>query len=168
MSFSTMRPWLAGGAMIVAVAGAAQAQEDPKAAFEARYVELRDAMMGNNKAAAERLLAADYEIIDIRGETRGRAEVMERMGQMPPGMENVKPESKVLKVTVKGDTANVESQMTMQMKRPDENGEEMLLDIAVISDDVWVQRGGAWVLQRSTQKELTVSRNGEVVFRQAN
>lgn len=83
-------------------------------------------------------------------------------------MANMKPETKVLTVKVSGDTAAVDSQMNLQMKRPDENGEEMTLDIAVISADTWVNRGGVWLLQKSVQKEMTVSKDGEIVFRQAN
>ena len=110
MSFSSMRHWLAGGAIAVAVAGAAQAQQDPAAMFEARYTELRTAMLGKDRAAAERILAPEYQSTDIRGETHQRADVLERMGQIPEGMEP--PQGKVLKVTVSGDSAAVENQMT--------------------------------------------------------
>lgn len=168
MSYSTMRQWLAGGAMIVAVAGSAQAQQDPNTVFEARYTELRTALLSKDTAKAGAIMAPDYESTDIRGDTHNRAEVLERMGQMPAEMANMKPETKVLTVKLSGESAAVDSQMTMQMKRPDENGEEMTLDITVVSSDTWVQRGGVWLLQKSVQKEMSVARNGEVVFRQAN
>lgn len=168
MSFSMMRPMLAGGLVAIAMAGSVQAQEDPKAAFEVRYTEMRNAMLTKDRAATEKMLAADYVSTDIRGDTHNRTEVLDRLAQLPPEMANMKPETKVLAVKVSGDTAAVESQMTMQMKRPDENGEEMTLDIAVVSADTWVNRGGAWLLQKSVQKEMTVSKDGEVVFRQAN
>ncbi len=168
MSFSMMRPLLAGGLVAVALVGSAQAQEDPKAAFEARYTEMRNAMLAKDRAATEKLLAADYVSTDIRGDTHNRTEVLDRLAQLPPEMANMKPETKVLTVKVSGDTAAVDSQMTMQMKRPDENGAEMTLDIAVVSADIWVNRGGVWLLQKSVQKEMTVSKDGEVVFRQAN
>lgn len=165
MSFSSMRHWLAGGAIAVAVAGAAHAQQDPAAMFEARYTELRTAMLGKDRAAAERILAPEYQSTDIRGETHQRADVLERMGQIPEGMEP--PQGKVLKVTVSGDSAAVENQMTMHMKRPGEDGAEMVLDVTVISDDTWVQRSGVWLLKTSVQKDLTVAKDGEVVFHQA-
>lgn len=168
MSFSTMRHWLAGGAMVVATAGAAYAQEDPKAVFEARYAELSTAMLGKDAGKVGSILAPEFESTDIRGETHTRADSLEQMGKMPAGMENMKPVTKVLSVKQNGDTATVESQMTMQLKRPDENGEEVTLDIAVTANDVWIQRGGTWLLQKSIQKELSVSKDGEVVFRQAN
>lgn len=168
MSFSTMRHWLAGGVMIVAVAGSAQAQQDPKAVFEARYTELRDAMMSKDAAKATAIMAPDYESIDIRGDSHNRAQVIERIAQMPPEMANMKPTSKVLTVKLNGDSAAVDSEMTMQMKRPDESGTEMTLDITVVSADIWVQRGGVWLLQKSVQKEMTVAKDGEVVFKQAN
>lgn len=166
MSFSTMRHWLAGGAIAVAVAGAAHAQQDPAAMFEGRYTELRTAMLGKDRATAEKILAPDYQSTDIRGETHARAEVLDRMGQLPEGMEP--PKGKVLKVTVTGDNAAVQNQMTMHMKRTGEDGAEMVLDVTVVSDDTWVQRGGAWLLKTSVQKEMTVAKDGEVVFRQAN
>ncbi len=168
MSFSMMRPLLAGGLVAIAVAGSVQAQEDPKAAFEVRYTEMRNAMMAKDRAATEKLLAPDYQSTDIRGDVHNRTEVLDKLAQLPPEMANAKPETKVLSVKVTGDTAAVDSQMTMQMKRPDESGAEMTLDIAVVSADIWVNRGGTWLLQKSVQKELTVSKDGEIVFRQAN
>jgi Domain of unknown function (DUF4440) len=168
MSFSTMRTWLAGGAIVMAVASAAYAQDDPRAMFEARYTQLRTALFAKDGAAASAILAADYESTDIRGETRTRAQVLERLGDMPPGLENAKPESKVLKVSVSGDSAAIESQMTLSVKRPGDDGTEMQLGITVVSDDTWVQRGGAWLLQKSVQKDLSVSKDGEIVFHQAN
>lgn len=167
MSFSTMRHWLAGGAMVVAVAGAAQAQEDPKAMFEGRYAELSTAMLGKDRAGAEKLLAPEYESTDIRGDTYNRAEVLDRMGRMPGGAD-FKPQTSVLKVKLNGASAAVDSQMTIKMQRPDENGEEMTLEVTIVSADTWVQRGGVWLMQKSVQKEMSVARNGEVVFSQAN
>lgn len=168
MSFSMMRPMLAGGLVAVALVGSVQAQEDPKAAFEARYTEMRNAMLAKDRAATEKLLAPDYQSTDIRGETHNRSDVLDRLANLPPEMANMKPETKVLTIKLSGDSAAVDSQMTMQMKRPDESGAEMTLDIAVVAADTWVNRGGTWLLQKSVQKELTVSKDGEVVFRQAN
>lgn len=167
MRFSTMRHWLASGVMIVAVAGAAQAQEDPKAVFEGRYAELGTALFGDDRSAAERLLAPEYESTDIRGETYTRAQALERIGRRPEGMDFT-PQFTVLKASPNGTTAAVDSQMTIKMQRPDESGEEMTLEITVVSADTWVQRGGIWLIQKSVQKEMTVARNGEVVFSQAN
>ncbi|HOB14795.1 MAG TPA: nuclear transport factor 2 family protein [Novosphingobium sp.] len=166
MSFSTMRHWLAGGAIAVAIVGSAQAQQDPNAMFEARYTELRTAMLGGDKATVEKILAPEYEATDIRGETHQRAMVLERLGQLPEGMEQ--PQGKVLTVKVNGDSAAVESQMTMHMKRTGDDGAEMALEIVIVSDDQWVQRGGAWLLKSSVQKDISVSKDGEVVFHQAN
>lgn len=168
MSYSTMRHWLAGGAMVVAVAGVAHAQEDPKLAFEARYTEMTGAMMSKDAAKLGTMLAPEFETTDIRGETHNRAQMIENLAKLPPEMAQMKPTSKVISVKQTGDTAAVESQMTMQIKRPDESGNEITLDIAMTADDTWVQRGGAWLLQKSVQKEMTVSKDGEVVFKQAN
>lgn len=151
--------------MIVAVATAAQAQ-DANGAFEGRYAELTSAMLGKDSAKLSSILAPEFESTDVRGETHNRAEALARMAQMPDGGD-FKPQTKVLSVKVAGDAAAVENQMTVQIKRPDQNGQEMALDIAITADDVWVQRGGSWVLQKTVQKEMTVSRGGEVVFRQA-
>lgn len=168
MSFQAMRGFLAGGVMAVAVASAAYAQTDPKAVFEARYTELSTAMLAKDSAKVGAMVTADYESTDIRGDVHNRAAMLEQMGKMPPGMENMKPETKVLNVKMSGDSAAVDSQMNLQMKRPDEEGKEMTLDIAIVSADTWVNQGGVWLLKKSVQKELTVSRDGEVVFRQAN
>ena len=49
MKFSNLQGLIVGGAMIVAVAGAAHAQ-DANAGFESRYAELTAAMLGNDSA----------------------------------------------------------------------------------------------------------------------
>lgn len=162
-----MQGVLAGGAMIVAAAGVAKAQDDAKAAFEARYTELRTAMVARDAAKVGAVLAPDYQSTDIRGDVHSRSEVLERLGQMPGGSD-AKPQTRVIAVSLNGESAAVDSEMTVQMKRPDDKGEEMTLDITVKADDTWVQRGGAWLLQKTVQKEMSVARNGEVVFRQAN
>ena len=79
MSFSMMRPLLAGGLVAVALVGSVQAQEDPKAAFEARYTAMSTAMLAKDRAATETLLAPDYESTDIRGEVHNRAEVLNKL-----------------------------------------------------------------------------------------
>lgn len=161
-----MQGVLAGSAMIVVVASAAQVQDDGKAAFEARYAELRTAMVTRDAAKVGAVLAPDYASTDVRGETHTRAEMLERLGQMPAAGD-AKPQTRVIAVKLNGESAAVDSEMTVQMKRPDEQGAEMALDITVKADDTWVQRGGAWLLQKTVQKEMIVARNGEVVFRQA-
>jgi Domain of unknown function (DUF4440) len=168
MSYSTMRHWLAGGAMVVAMAGVAHAQEDPKVAFEARYTEMTGAMLSKDAVKLGAVLAPEFESTDIRGETHTRAQMIENLAKMPPEMAQMKPSTKVVSVKQTGDTAAVESQMTIQIKRPDESGQEITLDIAMTGADTWVQRGGVWLLQKSVQKEMTVSKDGEVVFKQAN
>ena len=113
------------------------------------------------------MLAPEYESTDIRWETDTRAQALERIGRRPDGM-NFTPQTTVLKVKLNGTSASVDSQMAVKMQRPDENGEEMTLEITIVSADTWVQRGGVWLMQKSVQKEMSVARNGEVVFRQAN
>lgn len=166
MRLSNMRGWIAAGTMIVAVASVAHAQ-DANAGFESRYAELTAAMLGKDSAKLSTILAPEFVSTDIRGETHNRAEALARMGQMPGG-QDIKPQTKVLSAKLTADSAAVESQMTVQIKRPDQNGQEMALDIAIKADDTWVQRGGTWLLQKTVQKEMIVSRDGEVVFRQAN
>lgn len=165
MRFHGIHGWLAGGAMIIATATAALAQ-DANSAFDARYAELATAMLAKDSAKLTTILAPEFESTDLRGDTHNRAEALARMAQMPDGAD-FKPQTKVLSTKVSGDAAAVESQMTVQIKRPDQDGKEMALDIAITADDLWVQRGGAWLLQKTVQKEMTVSRDGEVVFRQA-
>jgi hypothetical protein len=168
MTFSTIRQWLAGGVLVVAAAGAAYAQTDPKVAFEARYAELTTAMLGKDTAKAGAIMAPEFESTDIRGETHTRTEALERMGQMPAEMAEVKPQTKVVAVKMNGDTAAVDSQMSMQMERPDDTGKTAKLEITMLASDTWVQRGGVWLLQKSVQKDMSISKDGEVVFHQAN
>jgi len=165
MRISAMRHWLAGGVVAVAMAGAAVAQDDPKALFLGRYDALRSAMLARDAAAVGKIIAPDYEMTDIQGGTHNAAEVQERMTRMPADPTR-KPVTTVLSATVSGETAAVKQQMDMHMTRPMEDGTKAEMDVTVISDDTWVHRGDAWLLQKSVQNDLTVKKDGEVMFHQ--
>lgn len=168
MTFSNLRAALAGATIVIAASSAAYAQDDMKAAFDARYAELSGAMLGKDATKVGAILAPEYTATDIRGETHNRADALARLDKMPPEMAKMKPETKVLSVKQNGDSAAVESQMTLHMTRPGDDGKDMVLDIEITADDTWVQRGGAWQLSKSVQKAMQVSKDGEVVFKQAN
>ena len=59
MTFSNLQGLFAGGAMIVAVAGVAHAQ-DANAGFESRYAELTAAMLAKDSAKLSTLLAPEF------------------------------------------------------------------------------------------------------------
>jgi ketosteroid isomerase-like protein len=163
-----MNFWL-GGAVAVAIASAtaAAAQDDAKALFQARYDTFRSAMAAKDAAAAGAVLAPGYSMTDIRGETRDASGLQAMMAQMPPGLsENSK--TTVLEATVTGDSAAVKQELAAAMKRPGPDGNEMNLELSVVSNDTWVKIGDAWLLKTSVQKDLVVKRDGEVFFKQSN
>ena len=79
----------------------------------------------------------------------------------------MKPKVSILSATITGTSATVSNQMDMHMSRAMEDGTTAQLDVTVISEDTWVQRGGVWLMVKSVQKDLSVSKDGEVVFHQA-
>ena len=165
MAFSSMRPWLAGAAITVCMAGAAYAQ-DAKTVFEARYAEMSVAMQAKDTAALGKMMAPDFVMTDIQGTDHDAAEMQAAMDKRPGGTGAV-PKITIVSAQISGTTAKVEQQTEIHMDRPGPDGTPMKLDITVLTEDNWVQSGGAWLLQSSNQKDVSVARDGEVVFHQA-
>ena len=180
MVYSSMRPWLAGAAIAVCLVGSAQAQ-DAKAVFAARYAEMSAAMQAKDSAAVAKMMTPDFVMTDIQGNEHNASEMNGMMGRRgggdskgdaaaaPAAPEPPRPVPKITIVSaqIDGSTAKVEQQLEIHADRPGQDGKPMKLDITVLTDDVWVQSGGAWLLQSSDQKDVSVARDGDVVFHQA-
>ena len=165
MAFSSMRPWLAGAAIAVSLASSAYAQ-DAKAVFEARYAEMSTAMQAKDMAAVTKLLAPDFVMTDIQGTDHNAAEMQAAMDKRPGGPGAV-PKVTIVSAQISGTTAKVEQQTEIHMDRPGPDGTAMKLDVTVLTDDNWVQSGGAWLLRSSDQRDVSVAKDGDVVFHQA-
>jgi ketosteroid isomerase-like protein len=159
---------LAGTFAALTHGGSALAQDDPKAQFQARYTELRGAMEAHDAATLGKVLAPDYQMTDISGQTHDGAEVMERMAQMAGKSADPSrhADTAVLAATITGDTATVEQQLSAGGKRAGDDGEEHTMEMVAQSTDSWAKRGDAWVLVKSVQTGITVKRDGEVLFKQ--
>ncbi|MDE2411057.1 MAG: DUF4440 domain-containing protein [Sphingomonadales bacterium] len=168
MSFAFRHAGLFAGALLasIAVVAPAQAQDDAKAMFEARYAALRAAMTAHDAAAAGKILAPEYQMTDLRGETRTGAEMIERMGKMAARAPDPsrKVENKVLSATINGSSATVEQQLVGGGKRVGDDGAEHTMEMVMSSTDTWAKRGDAWLLVKSVQTGMTVKRDGEVFF----
>ena len=169
MAFSTLRPWLAGTAIAVSLASAAYAQ-DAKAVFEARYAELTAATLAKDPVALGKLTAPDFVMIDIQGNEHNAAEMREAMDKRPTPAgagAGAAPKITIVSAQISGTSAKVQQQMEIHMDRPGPDGKPAKIDVTVLTDDTWVQSGGAWLLQTSEQKDVSVAKDGDVVFHQA-
>ena len=165
MAFLTLRPWLAGSVIAVSIASAAYAQ-DAKAVFEARYAELTAATLAKDPVALGKLTAPDFVMIDIQGNEHNAAEMREAMDKRPAPA-GVAPKITIVSAQINGTSAKVQQQMEIHMDRPGPDGQPAKIDVTVLTDDTWVQSGGAWLLQSSEQKDVSVAKDGDVVFHQA-
>lgn len=155
------------GAMVAAVAIAAPAlAQDAKTVFEPRYAELHAATDARDMTALGKIVTPDYQMTDIRGDTHNLTEMQGMFAKLPqdPAM---KPKYAIVSATISGASAVVQQQMQMHVKRPMEDGSVAELDITIISDDTWIQQSGVWLLQKTVQKDISVAKDGEVVFHQA-
>lgn len=161
-----MNFWL-GGIVAVALASAATAQDDAKAQFQVRYDTFRAAMASKDSAAVNAILAQGYQMTDIQGTNHDASGVATLMERMPAAMGR-DSKTTVLEAVVTGDSAAVKQELAATMKRPGPDGNEMNLEMSVVSNDTWVKVGDAWLLKASVQKDLVVKRDGEVFFKQSN
>ena len=165
MAFSNMRPWLAGAAVALSIAGSAYAQ-DAKTVFEARYAEMSAAMQAKDAVAMAKMLTPDFVMSDIQGTDHNAAEMRDAMDKRPGGA-GVAPKITIVSAEISGTTAKIEQQTEIHIDRTGPDGNPAKLDITVLTDDSWVQSGGAWLLQSSNQKDVSVAKDGDVVFHQA-
>ncbi len=165
MHFLNMRSWLIGGALIVASAGPSHAQESPTGDFDGRYAELSTAMLKKDSAKLGQLLTPEFETTDLKGKISSKAEVLARLEDRP-GDDTFRPSMKVLSVRLTGDSASIDSQMSADVKQTDPDGTEITFNVAVVAEDTWIKRAGTWLMQKSMQRELIVSHDGQVVHRQ--
>ena len=164
MAFSSMRPWLAGAAIAVSLAGTAYAQ-DAKTVFEARYAELSAAQQAKDLAKLQTMMTPDFTMIDIQGTEHNAAEMKDLMDKRPVGA-GVVPKITIVSAQISGATAKVEQQIEIHTERAGPDGTPAKMDITVLTDDEWVQSGGAWLLKSSDQRDVSVSKDGDVVFHQ--
>ena len=180
-------------AATIGIAVPALAQDGTKAQFEARYAELRAAMQARDEAALSAILTPDYTMNDVQGETRTRADLLQRGGRMggrgpggggrpegappadgkrpdgpPPGAP--RPERKmeqiVLSAKVTGEVATVDQQLSMSGSREGDDGKPHTMQMTMKATDVWVRQNGMWMLKASNQTEMSMVRDGEEVFSQ--
>lgn len=165
MAFSSMRPWLAGAALAVSLAGTAHAQ-DAKTVFEARYAELSAAQQAKDVAKLQTMMAPDFSMIDIQGNEHNAAEIKEMRDKRPGAADGIVPKITIVSARITGDTAQVEQQIEIHAERPGPDGQPAKMDITVQTADEWVKSGGAWLLKSSDQRDVSVAKDGEVVFHQ--
>ena len=167
---TAFRSWLAIASIALSAAGtlgfAGIAQAQNAAVFDALYTQLHIATAAKDSAALAQLMAPGYRMTDIQGDTHGFAQVQERLAKLPSDPAR-KPKITVLSVTVTGASALIKQRMELHMSRPGADGTPAELDITALSDDVWAPSGGTWQLLSSEQRDLSVSKDGEVVFHQA-
>lgn len=163
---------------------------DSTSAFQERYAELRTAMQAHDEAAVDKLVAPDFSLTDIRGDSHGREDLVERGGRMggrgdrqparadagkhgdkdgqPAPHPERKIEQTVLSATVQGNLATIDQQLSMSGKRAGDDGDEHTMEMTMRATDTWARQDGAWVLKSSVQKDMTVKRDGDVVFHQGS
>ncbi|MFM5916795.1 MAG: nuclear transport factor 2 family protein [Novosphingobium sp.] len=165
MAFSTLRPWLAGAAIAVSLVGSAHAQ-DAKAVFEARYAEFSAAQQAKDIAKLQTMMAPDFVMYDIQGNEHNASEMKEMFDKRPAAMDGLAPKITIISAAITGNTAKVDQQVEIHTTRNGPDGQPAKLDITVQTSDEWVQSGGTWLLKSSDQRDVSVAKDGEVVFHQ--
>ena len=174
-------------AAAITISAPVLAQADAAADFQARYTQLRAAMEAHDQAAIGAIMAPDYAMTDLNGETRTREQMMgaRRGGRdRPAGAAPTSPAAPtdaakpaaprpqrqvtltVQSATVTGPVATVVLQTKMNGTRTGDDGKPHTMEMTAVSTDTWAKVGDAWQLKASVQKSMEMKRDGEVVFSQ--
>lgn len=140
----------------------ADADADAKAAFTARYAQLRTAFESRDPKAIKALLAPKFQSFDVRGEASDADEMIDDLGRFPPNADR-KTEMTIKSVATKGDTAVVEQTRDIKLSHPGPDSAAHAMEIVSTSDDSWVQSPSGWLLASTATIDMTIMRDGVVM-----
>jgi len=131
-------------------------------ALAANYTKFNIAFMKKDIAVFSNMLAPDYVAIQPNGQKMGPKEMIANFERQRKDLKDPKMESKIARVTVKGNeaTAAVHGRLVGTMTDPHTRAPHKLVVIAE-SQDTWSKRDGVWKLKTFHVIRQTVSLDGK-------
>ncbi len=132
--------------------------------LEAAYVRIVDALKKNDPTTFEELLAPDFQVKLINGETHEREWLLNYLRNNANTFKVLKLSIKIKKLTVRGNEAIVIIEQKSSRTLSDEQGKPHQLDVGAIQQETWVKTPEGWRLRHNEElKRLYVKQDGKPV-----
>ena len=148
----------------VPVAVRADSKNDTRKELKAAYVRIADALKNNDPAVFEELLAPDFQVKLINGETHDREWILNYIRNNAKAFKVLKLSIKIKKLTVSGNEAIVLIEQKSSRTFNDAEGKSHRLDVGAIQQETWVKTAEGWWLRHNVElKRLYVTQDGKPI-----
>ena len=148
----------------VPVAVRADSKNDTRKELKAAYVRIVDALKNNDPAVFEELLAPDFQVKLINGETHDREWILNYIRNNAKAFKVLKLSIKIKKLTVSGNEAIALIEQKSSRTLNDAEGKSHRLDVGAIQQETWVKTAVGWRLRHNVElKRLYVKQDGKPI-----
>jgi len=148
----------------VPVAVRADSKNDTRKELKAAYVRIADALKNNDPAVFEELLAPDFQVKLINGETHDREWILNYIRNNAKAFKVLKLSIKIKKLTVSGNEAIALIEQKSSRTFNDAEGKSHRLDVGAIQQETWVKTAEGWRLRHNVElKRLYVKQDGKPI-----
>ncbi len=148
----------------VPVAVRADSKNDTRKELKAAYVRIVDALKNNDPAVFEELLAPDFQVKLINGETHDREWILNYIRNNAKAFKVLKLSIKIKKLTVSGNEAIALIEQKSSRTLNDAEGKSHRLDVGAIQQETWVKTAEGWRLRHNVElKRLYVKQDGKPI-----
>ncbi len=148
----------------VPVAVRADSKNDTRKELKAAYVRIVDALKNNDPAVFEELLASDFQVKLINGETHDREWILNYIRNNAKAFNVLKLSIKIKKLTVSGNEAIALIEQKSSRTSNDAEGKSHRLDVGAIQQETWVKTAEGWRLRHNVElKRLYVKQDGKPI-----
>lgn len=148
----------------VPVAVRADSKNDTRKELKAAYVRIVDALKNNDPAVFEELLAPDFQVKLINGETHDREWILNYIQNNAKAFKVLKLSIKIKKLTVSGNEAIALIEQKSSRTLNDAEGKSHRLDVGAIQQETWVKTAEGWRLRHNVElKRLYVKQDGKPI-----
>jgi hypothetical protein len=148
----------------VPVAVRADSKNDTRKELKAAYVRIVNALKNNDPAVFEELLAPDFQVKLINGETHDREWILNYIRNNAKAFKVLNLSIKIKKLTVSGNEAIALIEQKSSRTFNDAEGKSHRLDVGVIQQETWVKAAEGWRLRHNVElKRLYVKQDGKPI-----
>ena len=142
----------------------ADSKNDTRKELKAAYVRIVDALKNNDPAVFEELLAPDFQVKLINGETHDREWILNYIRNNAKAFKVLKLSIKITKLTVSGNEAIAFIEQKSSRTLNDAEGKSHRLDVGAIQQETWVKTAEGWRLRHNVElKRLYVKQDGKPI-----
>ena len=149
--------------LICAACSSVFAAADAKKELTVIYAGLSKAFVQKNIRAYDKVLTKDFTVIDLKGKTLSRAEILHDYTTQMKMMKNPSWTRKITRIAKKGSNFLVSVSSDIQADVSGGDGNKHHLRLIAAARDPWTKESGRWMLVKSKLEGTTSFLDGQPV-----